>query len=102
MSLNLNKSAGPDGSHCCILHEGCTVLSQPFPLLFKLSLNLSRLSLDWKTAHKIPIFKKSRKDLAINYKPISMMLVVVKVLERISNCIVIRNFEANNVMHRSQ
>jgi hypothetical protein len=45
-SLKLNKCAGPDSIHLCILHECCTVLCQPLSLLFKLSLNLSRLPLD--------------------------------------------------------
>jgi hypothetical protein len=59
-------------------------------LLFKLSLNFSRLPQDWKTAHIIPIFKKDRKDLAENYQPISMTSAVVK------------HLEANNILRSLQ
>ena len=63
--------------------ECCIVLCQLLSLLFKLSINLSRLPLDRKTARIIPIFKRGTKDLVGNYQPIRMTSAVVKVLERI-------------------
>ena len=101
-SIRLNKSASPDHIHLHIVDECCTVLCQPLFLVFKLSLYLSRLAQDWKTAHIISIFKKGRKDLAENYQPISMTSAVVKILTRIINSIVVKHIEANNVLHSSQ
>jgi len=101
-SLKLNKFAGPDSIHLCNFHECCTVLCQPLSLLLKLSLNLSRLPLDWKTPCIIPIFKNHRKDLAENYQPISTTNAFVKVIERIINSAVVKHLKANNVLHSSQ
>ena len=59
-------------------------------------------TLDWKTAHIIPIFKKGRKDLAENYRPIKMTSAVVKAPERIINYAIFKHLEANDVLHTSQ
>ncbi|XP_065575020.1 uncharacterized protein LOC136036615 [Artemia franciscana] len=100
--LKLNKFAVPDSIHPCILDECHTVLCQSLSLLFKLSLNLSRVTLDWKTAYIIPIFDKGTKDLVKNYKPINMTSAVVLILDRIINSAVVKHLEANNVLHSSQ
>ena len=76
----MEKYDGSDSIHPHILHEYCTILCQPLSLLFKLSLSLSRLTLDWKTAHIIPISKKGRK--AGKLLTINMTSAVIRVLKK--------------------
>ena len=51
-------------------------------MLFKKSLRLGIFPEDWKLANIVPIFKKGRRDFVENYRPISLLPVISKVLER--------------------
>ena len=37
---------------------------------------------DWKLTNIVSIFKKGKRDFVENYRPISLLLVISKVLER--------------------
>ena len=57
----------------------------------------------WKTAKVTPIFKnKGSKQDKMNYRPVSNLKSASKVLEMIVNQQVIRYFEVNNLLPRSQ
>jgi hypothetical protein len=45
--------------------------------------NASNIPSDWKIAHVIPLFKNGDKSLPSNYRPISLLSCVSKVLEKI-------------------
>ena len=38
--------------------------------------------MDWKLTHVVPVFKKDNKEYAKNYRPISLLCMVSKVMER--------------------
>ena len=38
--------------------------------------------MDWKLANVVPVFKKDNKEYAENYRPISFLYLVSKVMER--------------------
>ena len=52
------------------------------------SLRTAQVPSDWKSARVIPLFKKGKAKVMDNYRLISILPVVSKVLERlyISNC----------------
>ena len=50
--------------------------------LFNKSLRLSFLPMDWKLANVVPVLKKGNKKYAENYRPISLLCLVSKVMER--------------------
>ena len=50
--------------------------------LFNRSLNTGRLPSDWKRADVTPVHKKGSKEPAENYRPISLLCIVSKVMER--------------------
>ena len=58
-------------------------LYQPLHHLFSLSLSQHYISLEWCTHLIRPIFKSGDKHDAKNYRPISLLCVVSKVLERL-------------------
>ena len=50
--------------------------------LFNKSPRLGSLPMDWKLTHVVPVFKKDNKEYAKNYRPISLLCMVSKVMER--------------------
>ena len=46
-----------------------------------MSLRLGFLPMDWKLAKVVPVFKKDNKEYAKNYRPISLLCQVSKVIE---------------------
>ena len=51
-------------------------------MLFNKFLRLGIFPGDWKLANIVPIFKKGKRDFVENYRPISLLPVISKVLER--------------------
>lgn len=49
--------------------------------LFSKSLRLGSLSMAWKLANVVPVFNTDSKEYANNYRPISFLCVVSKVME---------------------
>ena len=55
----------------------------PLCRLFNLSLTLSTFSSEWKYANVIPVFKKDGPSNLKNYRPISFIIILAKVMERL-------------------
>lgn len=81
-NLNVSKSSGPDSISPKLLREGANELALPLCTLFNLSLQNSHYPSDWKKANVTPVFKKSNPSLPNNYRPISLLSCVGKVMER--------------------
>ena len=82
-SLQLGKATGPDAINNRILKELATPLSLPLSDLFNFSLAIGKVPLMWKEANVTPIFKKEDPSVVSNYRPISLLSAVGKVLEKI-------------------
>lgn len=78
-SLNTSK----DGIVSVLLKQCALALTPPITLLFNLSLSTSTLPLDWRTHFIKPIFKSKDRTSGLNYRPIALLPVISKVLERI-------------------
>ena len=82
-SLQLGKATGPDAINNRILRELASPLSLPLSDLFNYSLSTGKVPLIWKEANVTPIFKKEDPSLVSNYRPISLLSAVGKVLEKV-------------------
>jgi len=83
MNLPLGKACGPDGINNKLLVEASHELSQPLCDLFNMSLSSSTVPYDWKTSNVCAILKKGDVSIPSNYRPISLLNTMEKVLERI-------------------
>jgi hypothetical protein len=83
VSLNPQKSPGPDGLHSAILKALANIIAEPLTLLYNQSLREGRLTADWRTANVVALHKGGDKSSPLNYRPVSLTCVVLKVLERI-------------------
>ena len=82
MNLNIYKACGPDVLSPRLLKEGATVLAEPLSILFNRSLEKCYFPVIWKDANVSPIYKKDDQSLPSNYRPISLLSSVGKVMER--------------------
>ena len=81
-SLDVTKTHGPDGIHPRLLKECSEQIGPSLCALFNHSLNCGRVPLEWKAANITPIHKKESKEVAENFRPISLLSIVSKTLER--------------------
>ena len=67
LSLNPNKSCGPDEISPLMLIHLADFIAAPLALLMNKTLELGTLPRDWKKAYVSPIFKKGARNVAENY-----------------------------------
>lgn len=83
--LNVRKSSGIDEIPPRLLRECATGISESLSTVFNRSFTSARFPTAWKQALVIPIFKRGDKSSPGNYRPISLLPILSKVLERIVN-----------------
>jgi len=82
-NLNITKAAGPDSIPCRFLKELSFEIAPILSSIFQQSLKDDVVPSDWKNADVAPAFKKGGRNLAENYRPISLTCVCCKMLEHI-------------------
>ena len=81
-SLDPNKATGPDEIPARILKETATTIAPSLCKLFNRSLGEGYIPSEWKLANVVPVYKKDETDHVENYRPISLLCNISKVLER--------------------
>jgi hypothetical protein len=82
VGLDANKALGPDKIPTKVLKECASEVAESLTYLFNKSLQLGLFPTPWKDANVCPVYKKGRKKDIRNYRPISLLSIVSKVLER--------------------
>ena len=82
-TLKTGKASGPDGINSRILIESAHQLAPHLSKLFCFSLDISSVPNSWKISNVCPIFKSGDPSLPSNYRPVSLLNNIEKVLERI-------------------
>ena len=82
-TLDTSKSQGPHGITPKILKLCAATLAPPLARLFTLSVTSSTIPSQWKFHLIVPIHKSGDRSLVKNYRPISLLSNVSKVLERL-------------------
>ena len=81
-SLNVNKAVGIDHIGNRILKECAESLSEPLSILFQSSLDQGIFPTSWKDAQVSAIFKQIDRQIKTNYRPISLLSCMSKVLKK--------------------
>lgn len=74
---------GPDDIPNTVLKSCADVISRYLTIIFTVSLETGVLPHGWKTANVVPIHKSGRKNLVVNYRPISLTSESCKVMEHV-------------------
>ena len=82
-SLNLSKSAGPDGISPRFLRDLSAEISSMLTFIFQQGYDAGTLPNHWLTAMVVPVHKKSSKENPANYRPISLTCLCCKAMEHI-------------------
>ena len=73
----------PDGIPAYFLKRVSVPLLDVICFLFKLSLSIGVVTLQWKSAIITPVFKKGSRDLPSNYHPVFLTCVPCRVFKHI-------------------
>ena len=97
-----NKATGPDGIPPRILKEFAKEIAPILSIIYQASIDTGHLPADWKTANISPIYKKSDRTKASNYRPVSLTSVPCKVLEYVVHSHIMKHFDAHNILTSQQ
>lgn len=81
--LDTSKATGPDGLGAKLIKNLKNELSVPIYILFKRSTESEVFPTCWKQANVIPIYKKGNRNEVGNYRPVSLLCIISKLLEKI-------------------
>ena len=82
-TLDPNKAPGTNSIGPAILRNYVGSLTNPVHYLLTLSLRSQFIPLEWQTHSIIPVFKSGDKSSVTNYRPISLLCIISKVLEKL-------------------
>ena len=86
--LSSSKATGPDAISVKLLKMVSPVFSHPLTRLFNLSIVKGTFHSKWKAARITPLYKDGERDSRDNYRPISLLSVLSKVMEKHVNYLV--------------
>ena len=101
-NLQTNKATGPDEISQKILKETSNTLCNPLCTIFNRSIQEGKYPTLWKIANVMPLFKKGDKRQVSNYRPISLISCVGKVLERIVFKHLYNFLHTNDLIYKNQ
>ena len=82
-NINVRKATGLDGVSNKLLKFAAHIVAPSLTEIFTTSINTGIFPTEWKIARVTPIFKKGKKNDLNNYRPISVIPTVAKILEKI-------------------
>ena len=98
LSLNIGKANGPDNISNTILKHTARTVASSITAIINYSLSIGNFPDDWKIANITPIFKKGDKQNVQNYRPVSLLSNIGKVMERAVYKKLCEHCEANGIL----
>ena len=102
LSLHPRKASGPNSIPTDVLHLLAADICKPLSHIFNLSFNSGIYPSMLKIANAIPIFKKDSKLIVSNYRPISLLSNINKILEKLMFKRVYEFLESNKCIYKLQ
>ena len=95
-------STGYDNINNWLLKKIVSVIKKPLCVIFNKSLRQGIYPNLMKIAKVIPLFKSGDRKIPDNYRPISLLPVISKVLEKIVYVRMLRHMDDNNIVYPRQ
>lgn len=101
-AIDPKKAAGPDGLDPFLLKTAAAVIAKPVTLLFNMSISLNQVPTIWKQAFITPLFKAGDRSDVNNYRPISNLSALSKILESLVATQIKSHLESNGILDEMQ
>ena len=100
--MKRKKTTGSDNLPAGMLKDSASTISSPLSFIINLSLRQGMVPSEWKVASVTPIHKSGPKNEFENYRPISVLSILSKILERIVHKQLLTHFETENLLSSCQ
>ena len=101
-TLDLNKAVRLELISHKVLKHAAKSISKPVCIIFNKSLQSAMFLYKWKQSLVLPLFKKGDKSTVGNYRPISLLSCVEKLMERYVYTHISKHLHFNNLVHPTQ
>ena len=82
-NVDPTKSTGSDGIPGLVLRQSAPVIAPTLQIIFNTSLRSGYVPKSFKLSHVSPLYKSGDKATASNYRPVSLLPIVSRLLETI-------------------
>ena len=97
-----SKATGLDKISSKIIKIAAPIISDSLTYTFNQAIILCTFPNEWKIARVIPLFKNGHRNLPGNYRPISVLPAISKVMERILYTQLYEYLSVNNLLSEHQ
>ena len=101
-SIDVNKSSAIDGVSARALRDTLGAIPDKIVTLFNSSLSEKIVPVKWKVGTVIPLQKDGSKSDVANLRPVTLLPVIGKLLEKIVNNRLVSYLEENNILDPRQ
>ena len=99
-SLCSANATGFDTISARLLKTAAPQISDSLCYVINLSLKSGAVPKEWKHARVIPLYKDGKCDEASNYRPIYVLPIISKIMERIVHDQLYKFIEENNILNK--
>ena len=101
-NLEASKAPGIDNIKSMFLKDGAKILAAPIAQLCNLSMSTTTFPSECKIAKLKPLFKKGCKTEPKNYRPISLLPIISKIIEKVVHQKANDFLNENNILYKFQ
>ena len=101
-NLSIDKAIGEDHISCKLLKMTKNIIAESLCDIINKSLSTGVVPRKWKKARVVPIFKSGDISSMNNYRPISILPIVSKIIERAVHQQLSEFLDANDLLHPNQ
>ena len=100
--MNPKEGGGHDGISTTMLQLCASEVAIPLQIIFQRCIQTGMFPDSWKYANVQPVHKKANRQIKSNYRPISLLPICGKILEKIVFDHVYSYLNSNNLISKNQ